>query len=398
MLGSSLTKEAQDAINNSDVLIGSERLIRYFTDQNHKTYSTNTPDEILDIITITKENSFSILVSGDIGFYSLGSILAPKLIKYDLVLIPGISSVNYFFGKCGLSWENAKLISAHGRKCNIVEAVRRNKLTFVLTANNTSEIAEKLINTGFSDLKVLVGEKLGMLNEKITETTIYKLKKMSTCPLTVLIIQNPDFDVSYRVGIEDSLFIRTDIPMTKAFVRAATMAKLSLSSNSICYDVGCGTGSVTVEMALLAYDGYVYSFDKEQEAVDLTKKNCRHFQIGNSSVLGGLAPKVFDLIPPPDCAFIGGSNGKMKEIVSALYEKNPNVKIVINAVSPQSATSAIYALESIGFEADVSQLSVSTGKKVGGIHMMKAENPIYIISGGVSNRQDTNRRNKQWFR
>ena len=298
-------------------------------------------------------------------------------------MITGISSVSYFFAKCGLPWKDANLISCHGIDTNIVSSVRRNEYTFALTGKNIPELQKDLVKYGFGDLKVWVGENLGSDEESIQETKVSQLGGREYSSLTVLIIENPDFDSRIRTGIDDEEFIRGKVPMTKSEVRAVCLSKLSLSPGDIAYDIGCGPGSVTIEMAFSAYDGKVYAFDKNEEAISLLEQNCQKFHLDNVEAICGLAPECLKDLPVPDVAFIGGSSGNMDEIVNYLYRINNDMRFVITAISLENAMAALDSLKNVGIDGDIVQVAVSKGKKIADLHMLMAQNPIFIINGGA---------------
>jgi precorrin-6Y C5,15-methyltransferase (decarboxylating) len=170
--------------------------------------------------------------------------------------------------------------------------------------------------------------------------------------------------------------------MTKSEVRAVTLSRLSLKPTDICCDIGAGTGSVTVEMALAAYKGHVYAIDKEEKSIELIKQNCRAFHIGNVSPICVNAPDALASLPKLNAAFIGGSGGNIQDIVSALLRNNPDVRIVANAVALESVTAAIEAFRKNGLTPEVMQISCARAQAVGALHMMTAQNPVFIISGG----------------
>ena len=300
---------------------------------------------------------------------------------YGPNLITGISSVSYFFAKCSLPWKDANLISCHGLDAYIVSSVRRNEYTFALTGKNIPQLQKELVKYGFGDLKVWVGENLGSEEESIQETRISELAGREFSSLTVLIIENPDFDSRIRTGIPDEEFIRGKVPMTKSEVRAVCLSKLALSPSDIAYDIGCGTGSVTIEMAFAAYDGKVYAFDKNEEAIALLNENCEKFHIDNVEAICGLAPDCLNDLPVPDLAFIGGSSGNMDEIVSYLYGINSKIRFVITAVTLENAMAGLESLKNVGIRGDIVQVAVSKGKKIADLHMLIAQNPIFVISG-----------------
>ena len=376
-----LTAEALELIIEADILIGAKRLINEFAHLNKPSHNAYLSQDILEIIEKTDAQKIAILVSGDVGFYSAAEKLVDVLKEYKPNLISGISSVSYFFAKCSLPWKNANLISCHGIDTNIVSSVRRNEYTFALTGKNIPELQKDLIKYGFGDLKVWVGENLGSDEEAVQETKVSQLGGREYSSLTVLIIENPDFDSRVRTGIDDEEFIRGKVPMTKSEVRAVCLSKLSLSPKDIAYDIGCGTGSVTIEMAFSAYDGKVYAFDKNEEAISLLGQNCQKFHLDNVEAICGLAPECLDGLPVPDVAFIGGSSGNMDEIVNYLYGINNEMRFVITAISLENAMAALDSLKSVGVEGDIVQVAVSKGKKIADLHMLMAQNPIFIISG-----------------
>ena len=376
-----LTAEALALIADADILIGAKRLINEFSELNKPSYNAYLSNDILEIIEKTDAEKIAILVSGDVGFYSAAEKLTETLKDYSPNLIAGISSVSYFFAKCSLPWKDANLISCHGLDTNIVSSVRRNRFTFALTGKNIPDLQKELVKYGFADLKVWVGENLGSEEESILETKISELEGKEFSSLTVLIIENPDFDSRIRTGIADEEFIRGKVPMTKSEVRAVCLSKLSLSPTDIAYDIGCGTGSVTIEMAFSAYKGKVYAFDKNEDAIGLLKQNCQKFHLDNVEGICGLAPECLKGLPVPDVAFIGGSSGNMDEIVSYLYGINSKMQFVITAVTLENAMEGLNSLKNVGITGDIVQVAVSKGKPIVDLHMLIAQNPIFIISG-----------------
>lgn len=187
--------------------------------------------------------------------------------------------------------------------------------------------------------------------------------------------------------MRDEWFIRGDVPMTKSEVRAVSVAKLELSADSVLYDIGAGTGSVSVEAAASLPEGMVYAVEKKQEAVELLKKNREKFQAGQIRIIEGAAPEALEGLEPPTHVFLGGTSGKMENILSLLLEKNPEVRVVVNAITLESVSKVMEWTAARGIEADIVLVSVSRAKAAGRVHMMMAQNPVYIISfGGIQSR------------
>ena len=154
--------------------------------------------------------------------------------------------------------------------------------------------------------------------------------------------------------------------MTKSEIRSLSVAKLHLEKDSMVYDVGAGTGSVTIELALAAPDGMVYAVERNQEACDLIEQNKRKFGTPNIEVIHGLAPEAMEDLPAPTHAFIGGSAGNLKEILESLLAKNPKIRVVIKDLPL--------------LEEEIVSVSVAKAKKLGSYHLMMGQNPIYIIT------------------
>ena len=169
--------------------------------------------------------------------------------------------------------------------------------------------------------------------------------------------------------------------MTKEEIRSISISKLRLNKEAIIYDIGAGTGSVSVEMALQAIDGVVYAIEKKSEAVDLIEENKKKFGADNLVVIDGIAPEAMEQLPEPTHAFIGGSSGNLKDIMMLLLYKNPKVRIVINAITLETISEALHCVKNLEVaEVEVVQISISKSQTIGDYHMMMGQNPVYIIS------------------
>jgi precorrin-6B C5,15-methyltransferase / cobalt-precorrin-6B C5,C15-methyltransferase len=192
------------------------------------------------------------------------------------------------------------------------------------------------------------------------------------------VVENPDVTVR-PFGIDDSEFVRGSAPMTKSEVRTLSVSKLALEEDSVVYDIGAGTGSVSVQMALVSVEGRVYAIEKEPDAVNLIEVNKVKFKTPNVIPVTGTAPKALIGLPAPTHAFIGGSSGNMKEILKMLIEANPDVRIVMNAVTLETIAEIVNCIRVLGLiEEEITCVSVSKAREVGLYHMMNAQNPVYI--------------------
>ena len=376
-----ITKAGERAILEADFLIGAKRLIECFP--NKKGFDEIYPEKIVKII---EENgnysNIVVLMSGDTGFYSGTKKLLPILEDYDVSVIPGISSVQYMASKIKRPWQNVRLVSAHGVKVNILGNVLKSKETFFLTGGEITpkEIIDELNYFNLGDTIVYVGENLSREDEKIKKGLAKDLTGKTFHSLSVVWIIRKDFTElnSYGGSIEDGIFARDKVPMTKMEVRGTIISKMGIKDNDIVYDIGAGTGSIGIEMALLNKTSKIYAIETNELGVSLIRENRKKFSAYNLKVIEGMAPLVMDELPKPDKAFIGGSKGNLKEIFSKLMEMNPDVKIVVSAIALETLNDAFCLFEN----PEVTQISVSKAKNIAGYNMMMGQNPIYIINEG----------------
>jgi precorrin-6Y C5,15-methyltransferase (decarboxylating) CbiT subunit len=180
--------------------------------------------------------------------------------------------------------------------------------------------------------------------------------------------------------MKDELFIRGNIPMTKSEVRAVSISKLELKPDSILYDIGAGTGSVSIEAALAAKQGHVYAFEQKQEGCELIAQNAEKFGVHNLTIVSGKAPETLYGLPSPNRVFIGGTGGNMTEILDYLFRTDANLKVVINVIALESLTQIVSYLKEKNLQAETISLQISKAETVGSYHMMRGHNPIYIIT------------------
>lgn len=380
-----LTMEANRAIHGSDLLIGAQRLLDAFSSLDIPQEPLVLAKDIAAAIHASGEDQISVLLSGDIGFFSGAKNLYPLLSGCEVVSLPGISSLSYFCAKCQTPWQDAYVLSCHGRDGGIVPAVQSHSKTFVLTGGEykVEKLCHQLMMAGLGNLQAWAGEWLSYPRERIIHKRVAELAADSFSDLAVLLVKNPApvQPIFQAPGLPDGAFIRGKVPMTKEEVRALVVSKLRLCSRDVVWDVGAGTGSVSVECALCLPEGTVYAVERNPDAAFLIRQNREKFQVSNLCLVEGEAPEALKELPSPDGVFVGGSGGNLGEIIAAALEKNPAVRIVVAAITLETLSGALEAIKCNGFQdADIVQVSVSKSHSVGEYHMMKAENPIYLVS------------------
>lgn len=291
----------------------------------------------------------------------------------------------YFSSKLQLSWDDAKIVSMHGRTQNLVAAVARNKKVFSLTGgeNSPQKLCAQLCEHGLGQVKVYVGENLSYPKEKITSGTAEEISALDFPSLSVMMILNEDAQsfTSTVHGLADDLFQRSKVPMTKQEVRSVSMSKLQPKATDLIYDIGAGTGSCSIELALLASQGKVWAFERNPVAVELLGKNKALFGVDNLEVIAGEALENIKAMPAPDCVFVGGSGGDLCEMLDVIYAKNSNCRVVINAITVETlAEVAAYYKEHPAYSLEIVNVFVARSKHLGSYNLMMAQNPVYVMT------------------
>ncbi|MCR4805263.1 MAG: precorrin-6A reductase [Clostridia bacterium] len=380
-----LTAQAQRAIRASDVLIGAPRMLAPYDSLRKQPFKAIKSADIADFIASSDKDTFAVLFSGDTGFYSGAKALTELLKQQPNVqadILPGIGSLSYFCAKIGRTWQDVKAVSLHGRDMDLARSVRENPAVFALLGGKTGaqDALQCLEDAGLGGLFAWTGENLGYPEEKISSGTVSELLKQSFDSLCVLLVENPFWrSCTVTHGLSDDMFDRSAVPMTKQEVRSVCLSKLRLGKGSVVWDVGAGSGSVSVECALQAAEGMVFAVEKEEDACALTRHNAQKLGARNVDVIHASAPEGLADLPSPTHVFIGGSSGSMEDILRVILEKNPHARIVATAVTMETAAE-LTALSSLFSFSEICCLNVSRGKKLGRYQLMTAQNPVYIFT------------------
>ena len=379
-----LTLAAEKACRAAELIVGAKRVTEALERFQKPVRCAVLAQEIEEIVRNAPCERIVVAMSGDTGFYSGTKGLLKRIGDLRPAVLPGISSIVYFSSRTGVSWDDAVLLSAHGRSCNVVSKIRRSEKAFVLSGGETGvrDLLTALCENGLGDVRVTVGENLSYPEERITSGTAAELSSRSFDSLALVLIQNPRGRDAVTVhGRPDEDFLRSKVPMTKSEVRAVTLSKLRLTANAVCWDVGAGTGSVSLEMAECCEDGQVYAVERNEEACDLIEQNKKHLGVTNVTVIRGTAPESLADLPAPTHVFIGGSGGTLRQIMELALEKNPRVRLVLNTVTAETFAEAVGTLRTLPVgDPEIVELNVSRGRKAGAYHLMTAQNPVYIIS------------------
>ena len=263
-----------------------------------------------------------------------------------------------------------------------VAEVLHGRPAFFLTGGvlTPQSICRRFVEVGLGDLPVTVGENLSYPEEKVCSGTAQALAEETFAPLSVLLAEPAPTPKRRAPGIPDAEFLRDKVPMTKQEVRAAVLAKLAVGPEDLCWDVGAGTGSVSVELAL--HSQAVWAIEHKAEACELIRCNREKFCAWNLRVVEGHAPEALHELPAPDVVFLGGTDRKMPEILQVVRAINPKARVCISAIALETLHQAVEELTALGYAPEITQIAVSRAKAAGDLHLLLAQNPIFLLSAG----------------
>ncbi len=402
-----MTEEVRQAIREADLIFGAQRLLEDIP-AGKQTQPAYLAKDIIPCLeqyleeTDQEQDNVCVLFSGDSGCYSGCSAVYEALTDWGtsgdvrnagtavtVRVLPGISSVSYLAAKAGVSWQDAAIVSLHGReepgwRARVLHSVRSHQETFVLLSGveQLRKLGQLLEENDLSQCRMIAGYQLSYPDEQLMPLFPAECRQVQEEGLYTCIIYNSEWQGRpLTSGMKDEEFTRGNVPMTKEEVRTVSISKLQLTDGAIVYDIGSGTGSITAEIARLSPNLQVYAIEKEAEACSLIRKNCGELGLDNVCLIEREAPESLQVLPTATHAFIGGSGGRLREILTALYEKNDRMRLVINAVSLETISEIQTALDEFPVaEKEFVQIQVSRSRQAGHYHLMQGKNPVLIAS------------------
>jgi precorrin-6Y C5,15-methyltransferase (decarboxylating) len=333
------------------------------------------------------------LASGDPLFFGIGSTLVRRLGAEKVVVHPAVSSMQVAFARIGESWEDATFLSAHsGSLIEVAKKLASSGKACVLTSGSQqpSRLAEALLRMGCHDLVAFLCENLGFEDERITKMSLEELSRARCSPLNLILFRRqaegenrlreggcllglPDEELSRPPGKEGMI--------TKRELRAIVLSHLQLRQGDVLWDVGSGSGAVSVEASRMMGTGRVYAVERDPRSVEALRRNIHRYSAAPVEVVAGEAPEALEPLPPPDAVFLGGSGGRLGEILDLCCRRlKSGGRLVANFASPERALEAKKYLERNGM---LPELFLFQGARLFGTRggeLLSALNPVFVVS------------------
>ncbi len=392
-----LTESARRVIRDADVILGAPSTLRHLS-------NVDVPQVVLepDMATAARQvreslqASRPVLVSGgDPLFYGVARYLCERLGKDQFEIVPHVSSMQLAFARVKETWEDAYLTSLSGRPLEaIVDRVRTAEKVGLFSSEEVppSRLARALLDRGIDYFRAYVCENLGSPDERVTQAELEELLSLEFDPLHVLILvrkpNRPDrarrggrFQV---FGNPDDAFAQTRPKrglITRSEVRAIALGELDIRPTSVVWDIGAGSGSVSIEAAQLAYEGVVYALEPEASDVALIAANADTFGVTNVRAVAGRAPEALADLPDPDAVFVGGTGRQVSAVLQASYARlATRGRMVVNVATIDGLASAYETMKALAGEVHVWNIQIARGIDQMDRVRFEAINPSFLLS------------------
>ena len=383
------TPQALELINQSELLFGAQRLLRLFPDFSGETFALDD-NNLAEMVSRLQDcdSRVVVLASGDPLFFGLGRYLLRNLADELIEFLPNVTSVQYAFAKIREPWDDAVFISGHDRVLkDVVDRIVANDKAAILTDENISPgaIGRELLSRQRGGYKAYLCENLGTDVEKIRVTDVKGLLEMDVARLNVLILLKEYEDSSQgyvpTFGIPDDEFVSIKKLITKEEVRVVTLAKLKLRHDMCLWDIGAGSGSICIEADHLLPNGRIFAIERNEECRQFIKENLQKFNTRNVVLIEGDAPDCLEELPDPDCVFIGGSGGRLWDILDAVDQRLAvGGRMVLNASTLDTLTSANEYFGNAGYQVEVVTVNIARTRPHTNYKAFEAYDPVYILT------------------
>jgi precorrin-6Y C5,15-methyltransferase (decarboxylating) len=343
------------------------------------------------VAVLANEHTVCVLASGDPLFFGIGARIAKAVGGEHVEFLPAPTSVQWAFAHTGIAWDDAALLSVHGRPvAGFCAQVRSARKVAVLTdgENSPPRLAARMLEHGEAGWEAWVCERLSGPEQRVRRFSLAELSEARDVdPLNVLLLRRTDEAwrappaIPYLAEREFAKRMPKLGLITKREVRLLSLAALQIRPDSVVWDIGAGSGSVAVEAAMLAPRGKVFAIEVDPEGVAICVENAREHGVDNVRVIAGRAPEALLGLEAPDAVFVGGSKGNLSPIVdAALTALKPGGRLVINAITLENVAEGYAALKARGAEPEVTLVQISRGAALAHYQRYEALNPIHILA------------------
>ncbi|MCK5069966.1 MAG: precorrin-6y C5,15-methyltransferase (decarboxylating) subunit CbiE [Desulfocapsa sp.] len=388
---SELSSKQRKILTECSIIVGGKRLLSLCNDIPVKTISITPLNAALSIIReYLEKGDVAVLASGDPLFFGIGKRLIVEFGSEVIQIYPALSSLQEAFARFKLPWDDAKIISLHGRNhIHTPGLLLENAKTVVFTDNENSpdKLAVKIIDyleligehSLLADCKILVAEDLGDDTEKLFSGSLQETAASSFSSLNVMCLLTPKIESESSFGLHEQEIQHSRGLITKAEIRAITLHRLHLPNEGIFWDVGAGSGSISIEAARMNPGLTVYAIERKQEELENIKSNIRKYGCYNIIPVAGNALDVLGDLPDPHRVFIGGNGGQLEGIVKeAASRMEDGGCVVANGVIEKTITQAPKIMKDQGLTVTQSRINFSRTDTDG---QEVSFNPITIITG-----------------
>lgn len=389
-----LSSRAVNAVARCQVLAGGERQLAFFPQfgGHQVVFKDGLSKALGELAELADENTICVLASGDPMFYGIGALLAKKLGPERMEVIPQPSSIQLAFARIGRSWNDATILSLHGKPLEgLTTRLKRTARAGVLTDDRNSPpvLARHMLEFGERHWRAWVCENLCGPGEKVT--AFGSLESLANAQgignLNVLVLERTE--ANWRsaptvLNLHEDAFAKR-IPqkglITKQEIRLLSIGAMAIRPDDVIWDIGAASGSVAIEAAAIACEGRAYAIEMEAESLEYCRENLRTHGIDNVRVVDGQAPQILDSIEDdPDAVFIGGSKGQLSRIIEVAFERlKPGGRIVVNAITFENVSQAYQTFKDMGIKPQITQINVARGVSIASYTRYEALNPIHTL-------------------
>ena len=408
-----LTELAHEKIRTAETIVGGKRhisLVKELISTDDVITIGADVEKVLDEIEdrLKKGKKVVVLNSGDPLFYGFGKNALLRFGKDVYEVIPNVSSVQLAFSKVKETWEDAKIISIHSKK-NPIEKflydILENEKICLLTSgkDDPKKIASFLKQNQIEIREFWVLENLGGKSERIRFfTSLDEVEGEEFSSLNIVIILKPRNPRFFEFGLPEKNFMvyrsgpSSSGLITKGEIRAIAISKLRLSEDSVVWDIGGGSGSVSVECAKLARYGKVFCIEKKESFIPMIRENIRRFRLYNVEVVCGEAPYVLDDLPDPHAVFVGGGGEKIEDILLSCFQRLTLMNLVATFVVPSHFTKATEFLKKANIPFEAFMFNMMKLKKINGFDRFEPHTTVFLLHAYRENeREKIKKRNKR---